>query len=68
MAHAAEPDEGNLCHALIHILDRARRGAERALRQGRGHETSISPSSTPACCEVCTPVRRSFTIWYGCST
>ncbi len=29
---------------------------------------SRSPSSTPEVSEVSTPVRRSLTIWYGCST
>ncbi len=30
--------------------------------------SSRSPSSTAPVLEVLTPVRRSFTIWYGCST
>ena len=38
MAHTAEPDETDRCHGLVHILDRAGRGADRALRQRCRHE------------------------------
>ena len=64
MAHAAEPDEGDFRHALVHILDRCPGAVPKArCASVAAMNSSRSPSSTPEVSEVCTPVRRSFTIW-----
>ena len=63
VAHASKTDERDPGHWLIHVLDRAGRGAERALRQRRGHEfVEVAVEHARRCPDVCTPVRRSFTI------